>query len=297
MPSALRLLLIAALLMLHFPLHALGNDTAGIPEIRALIARGELDPAVEAGEALVERTPADSQAWLWLGRAYGLTAQQASLFTQASWAGKCRRAYEKAVELDGANLDARFDLMTYYAVAPGIVGGDADAARAQALAIMEKDRARGHEAQGTLAQMLDKDLVSAEREFHAALVVAPDRWQARMSLTSLLMQQERAADAVAIWDESLVRQPEDPVSIYMAGRTRLLADTELPKALAFMDRYLALPEPHETIAPALAHWRRGLLLEKLGRIDDARAALTRAVQLDPELDDAKRDLKRLRRNS
>lgn len=43
-----------------------------------------------------------------------------------------------------------------------------------------------------------------------------------------------------------------------------------------------------------AQWRLGLVLEKAGRRTDAIAALETAVRLDPSLEAAKKDLKRVK---
>jgi tetratricopeptide (TPR) repeat protein len=44
---------------------------------------------------------------------------------------------------------------------------------------------------------------------------------------------------------------------------------------------------------AAAHWRLGLILEKEGHKDQAKQELQEALQLDPSLEAAKQDLKRL----
>jgi tetratricopeptide (TPR) repeat protein len=45
---------------------------------------------------------------------------------------------------------------------------------------------------------------------------------------------------------------------------------------------------------AHAHWRLGLVLEKSGRRADAVMELEQATRLKPDLEDAKKDLRRLR---
>jgi tetratricopeptide (TPR) repeat protein len=60
-------------------------------------------------------------------------------------------------------------------------------------------------------------------------------------------------------------------------------------------RYYLTRDP-EGNAPshAQAHWRLGLVLEEQGRGKEAIAALETALRLRPDLEDAKKDLARLR---
>ena len=50
-------------------------------------------------------------------------AETAGAFRAFSLAGKTRHEFEKAVELDGENIEALQDLMEYYRQAPVFLGG------------------------------------------------------------------------------------------------------------------------------------------------------------------------------
>jgi tetratricopeptide (TPR) repeat protein len=56
-----------------------------------------------------------------------------------------------------------------------------------------------------------------------------------------------------------------------------------------------LSEIPTNLSMAAAHWRRGQILEKLGRKDEAVASITKAVSMDQRLEDAKKDLERLKK--
>ena len=85
MPLA-RLLLVC---LLGLPLPAFATDPLppDVDAVRNAVRAGQLDDAVERGESLVKQRPDDVGAWWWLGRAYGIKAQQASLFGKPGWAG------------------------------------------------------------------------------------------------------------------------------------------------------------------------------------------------------------------
>src|SRR5262245_9329898 len=118
-------------------------QTAPLPaqaaEIGKLLRASKLDDAVGKGEAWSGAEPTSALAWFWVGRAYARQAMASSIFSKPGWASKTRNAYEKAVALDGALIDARFELMQYYVMAPGFMGGDAEKAQQQAQAIFALD--------------------------------------------------------------------------------------------------------------------------------------------------------------
>jgi tetratricopeptide (TPR) repeat protein len=264
-----------------------------VAELRNLIRAGNLDLAIEKGESLVEAPGADANAWLWLGNAYAQQAIVASWLRKASWASKCREAYERAVQLDGNNLDARFSLFNFYINAPSIMGGGLDEAQSQAAAIARIDAASGHLANGGIALGFDKDEKKAETEYRQALGIAPDNTRARLTLSSLLLNGKRWGEARTLWLGALERNAEDAMAVYMIGRIAAVSGEDLDNGLIFLDRYLAFKVKPEEIGEAPAHWRRGLILERLGRKDEAIAEIRKAVTMDVSLRDAQKDLERL----
>src|SRR6476646_10165154 len=61
---------------------------------------GDYRKATQAFEGAVAAQPEDSDHYLWLGRAFGRRAEQASPFSALGYAGKARQNFEKAVELN-----------------------------------------------------------------------------------------------------------------------------------------------------------------------------------------------------
>jgi tetratricopeptide (TPR) repeat protein len=261
-------------------------------DIRALLRAQKLDEAVAKGEAWSKSSPNDAVAWHWTGRAYAQQAMRASFFSKPGWASKLQHAFEHSVQLDGSNLEARFDLIQFYLRAPGLMGGDVGKARLQAAAIGKLDHARGHIALGVIAES-EEDAKAAERAYRAAVAAAPDEARARVSLANLLSSQKRWAEARAVWTQQLERKPGDPRALYQLGKVSALSGQELAEGLESLDRYLAQPVRPDELAEYGAHWRRAQVLEQLGRKDDAVAALRVAVKLDPSAEGPKKDLKRL----
>lgn len=226
---------------------------------RLALQRNDPEKAVAYLEKAVALSPKDSRMQHRLGDAYGLTAQQAGLFSKMSWAGKCHTAYEKAVELDPKNIDARWSLMEYCRQAPGIVGGGNDKALVQALEIKKLNVARGRIA--------------------VALVYASDK---KYDL------------AFGEFEEALKANPADYMALFQTGRLAASSGERLDRGLEVLRQCVALTPPAGQPGPAAAHWRIGNILEKKSDQPGARAAYEAAVALDPKFTPAIESLKKLK---
>ena len=115
---------------------------------------------------------------------------------RATWASKARQAFEKAVELDGRNIEAINDLFSYYLEAPGFLGGGLNKAADLAQRIKAIDPIEYHYA---MAQIADKrkDYNSAESHFRQAFDWLHARWDASLILPSILSThgKEQESDA------------------------------------------------------------------------------------------------------
>src|SRR6267143_1484293 len=90
---------------------------------RAYFALEEWDRAESSCRKAVSLDQGNGRYHLWMGRVYGEKADRANFLAAAGLAGKVRGEFERAVQLDPKNLDARLDLAEFYLAAPGIVGG------------------------------------------------------------------------------------------------------------------------------------------------------------------------------
>jgi tetratricopeptide (TPR) repeat protein len=181
-----------------------------------------------------------------LGDAYGLSTEQAGIFSKLILAGKCAAAYEKAVALEPGNVAARYALVSFYRQAPAIAGGGFDKARLQAIEIQRIDVVRG-----TIALV---ELNVAERKYAEAFA------------------------ALALLRRS---HPEAIDVPYQIGRTAAMSGLELDQGEAAMKEYLRL-SPGEEQAPLwAAHWRLGQIFERKGDRAAARAEFAAALQLNP----------------
>ena len=290
--TLLALTMVFGLSLSPVPGHA--APLAPVVHVRDQLRHASLDDAVEAADEVIETLPQDANAWMWAGRVYGRQAQEANILTKAKWAGRCRDAFEKAVELDPNLIEARFDLMQFYLLAPGIMGGGRDKANAQAAAIAAIDPASSQIAAGSLA-LQDKDEVKAEQLFRDALAGNPAHVRALFELNSFLQNKKRFDEAWAVWNAALAEAEVQAMARYQLGRLAAITGQHVEEGLTHLDAFIAAGIVPEQLTLAAAHWRRGLLLDKLGRREDAIAALQLALNDRDIGEQAQADLNRIRK--
>lgn len=67
----------------------------------------EYGEAIDWFEKAVDYKPGTSKYHMWMGHSYGRSAQNAGKLKQAFYARDSRKNYEKSVELDPTNVEAR----------------------------------------------------------------------------------------------------------------------------------------------------------------------------------------------
>jgi len=283
-----------ALLALVPALAALAADVAPpSAPIQAALEKRNPEAATAAADAALKALPKDPDVLLWAGRAYGQRALSASVFTKMSWAKKCHEAWERAIEMAPGNVEARFELLRYYLMAPGLAGGSVEKAQAQAVELGELDAMLGYMARGMIADH-EKKPKEAEAAYRKAMEADQFGVQGPIALASFFARQKRWPEARAIFERRIAADPNDAFALYQLGRLSLLSGEEMEKGLTLFDRFLSLDAPRDGPTHGDARWRKGLLLEKLGRTPAAIVEYREALKAQPGHAGAKRELERLK---
>ena len=256
---------------------------------RAYFHLKKWDEAISNGEKAVQLDPNKSDYYLWLARAYGEKAEASNFITAAGLVRKIRGNFEKAVALNGANVDARTDLAEFYVEAPAFMGGGTEKAAAQAQAISQHDTARAHWVNAKIAEK-KKDSGTAEREYQAAINADPDAdyW---LNLASFYRRNNRYNEMNAAVTKAIAANRKKTNSLFDAATLLFEAQRSLPIAASLVRNYLTLVPTEE--APAFeAHYVLGQILEKLGDKKGAaveyRASLSLASNYSPAQEALKR---------
>jgi tetratricopeptide (TPR) repeat protein len=230
---------------------------------------------------------------LWIGNSLGDLADSTGKLKLPFLARRVKSEFERAVELDPRNLDARQGLVQFYLQAPGVMGGSEDKAKEQAREIARYNPMRGHfEMARVLTHQkkmgeVEQELVAADKEF-------PDSARASSALTTFYFNEQKWPELFATYDRMARKSPFDTSLHYSIGRAAA-SGQQLERGEKEMKAWLAAPAtgPNQPTVPN-GRWRLGMIYEKQGKKDLARAEYNTALSLDPKNPNAKKSLEALR---
>lgn len=303
------------------------------PEALVLLARvrlkyDNLDEAIKLAEQAASIKPDYAEAHRVLGNCYSEKVNKVSIFQKMGVGRSIKSELEKALTLDPKNFEAVNGLVFFNLEAPSIVGAHKDKLselldraialdpvrgnllRAQ-LASREKNFDEAYDYQmkaieagpasylalqtgaAVFASEKYRDLAKAEDYARKALKVDPGRSAAYTLLAEIYVLKERWAELDELLRTAEKKVPDDLNYYYQAGRLLLNIGKDKERAEPYFRKYLTQePEPG-TPSLAHAHWRLGQVLENEGKKQDAIRELQTALNIKPDLEDARKDLKRL----
>ena len=255
---------------------------------------GRWDEAAAAAERAVALEPSASDYQLWLGRAAGEKAAHASFVTAVRMVPRIRSAFERAVQLDGSNSEARTDLAEFYMEAPAFLGGGKDKALAQAEALAAQDAAAAHWVKAQLAQHAKK-FETAEQEYRAAIAASKQPGGRWLDLAGFYLSRGRLEEMESAVNKAASEDVAPSTVPYEAALLLFQAGRNFPGAVELLQRYLAGGSQPEDAPAYRAHYLLGNILEKQGNMQAAAAEYRAALSLASEFDQARSALERVSR--
>jgi tetratricopeptide (TPR) repeat protein len=255
---------------------------------------GHWEEAAAAAERAVALEPTASNYQLWLGRAVGEKAAHASFVTAVRMVPKIRDAFERAVQLDGSNSEARTDLAEFYIEAPAFLGGGKDKALAQAEALAAQDPAAAHSVKAQLAQHAKK-FETAEQEYRAAVAASKQPGGRWLDLAGFYLGRGRLDEMESAINKAASEDVAPSTVPYEAALLLFHAGRNFPGAVELLQRYLAGGSQPEDAPAYKAHFWLGNILEKQGNMQAAAAEYRAALSLASEFDQARSALQRVLR--
>ncbi len=276
-----------------------GNADALIARAELILLEGNesrLDEAADFATRCIAAHPERSDCHETLGNVLGRKASAGGLLSAMGYATKIRDAFQRALELDPANHRARFSLLQYYLLAPGIVGGGKG--KAQALASdTQKTQPQAAVLLQAYVDLADDKYAQAEKQALAAQTTGSDALAdiqrgVLVGIATGLAQEKQYADSDRLFKQVAQRFPQNEAGVFGLARNQQ-EQGQLREALALFEQAQVI-EPR-----AQGHYRIGQCLQGLGDKARAAAAFERALAFKPELrkklkSDAQDQLKALR---
>jgi tetratricopeptide (TPR) repeat protein len=294
---------------------------------RTKAALGKLDDAMTLAEAAVALAPNNAAFHVQVAAVAGRMAEKAGLLKKLGYVRQAKQELDAAAALDAKNTEAQWGLMMYFYAAPPLVGGDRTKAvqLGEQLANAVPDLGRYY--QGRLAAEL-KEAEKAETFYKLSaaenpllfdtisslamhyLRTKPDQPRAERWACQAVHADPLRGDAWALlarayamsgaWPKAIdaaqraeAVDPDDLAPWFALGETAIERGEQLDQAVEWFTKYLSKPIEGNQPPAAVAQLHLATVLSKAGKTADALQAARKAVELDPDLENAKGELKRL----
>lgn len=258
---------------------------------RLYLAQGQNQTGVQWARKAVALAPDNAVFEMLLGDAYVQYVNDVGFFSKFGIAHRILAAYQKAVQLDPDNADARYSLAMYYIMAPGLVGGSTVKGHAQIAAL---DKIAPTEAEQALAEdaLERKHFKRGEALLQQAAQHSSGEGSA-VALALLLAEHDHQyVRAMRVLDQAIRKDPHADLAYYELGHVAVLGKTHVPQGIAGLQKYLGLPHSWRPGTPPYkwAHYRLGMLYGLDGDKSDEKAQYEAALKLDADFKQAKKAL-------
>ncbi|HYS55488.1 MAG TPA: tetratricopeptide repeat protein [Thermoanaerobaculia bacterium] len=268
-------------------------QTTLLDQGRAAMQRGDYETAANLFEKAVAQNPNSSDAHEHLAEAYGSLAQRANIFKQPSLASKTHREFAHAVELDPNNLDARWGLIEFFMIAPGIMGGDEKKAVQEANEIKKRDAMRGHQAFAFIYGRQKKpDL--ARKEYVDAVREEPNSPKSHYLLAiSFLLADKNYKSAAEEFEMAVKLDPTFMPGWFQIGHMAALSGANLQRGEEALQKYLAYTPKQDEPQHYRAYFWLGGIYERQGKRAEARQSYATSLRINPRQPDVAEALKKI----
>ena len=258
---------------------------------RIFLNDGDAEKAITWLGKAIDINAGVSKYHQWLGLAYGNKIHSTANFKKPLIALKIKNEYEKAIELDEDNNQARFGLVTYYLDAPGFMGGSIKKAGKFADELQKRDPVMGHEAYIKIYEA-EKKYDLAEKEYIALLEKDPANFEYRNKFAWFYISRKDYETAYNELVEMVRDYPERDWPYYSIGYIGFVSNTHLDDAEKSMLKLFDVIATSNTIRHpndrlAWYHYMLGSIYKKNMKKDLARNEFEFALNLNPFLKEAK----------
>lgn len=235
------------------------------------MAKGKLNKAIDLAKEGLEKSQEKAKFYELLGDIYAVKAQNSGMLSLAFVVPKIKKNWQKAIEADPKRISARQKLFSFFLMAPGFAGGDADKALEQAKETVKINPAYGKLMLGQYYQH-QKQKEKAEQAFSEAEKLAPDSADIIREVGYYYLRNQDFPKAKAQFERIARLKPDSPYTYDN------FADLYLKKGEN--DSALVLLKKAQRLAPTDIHIRFKIarVLANLGRFAQARQMAQELLQ-------------------
>ncbi len=261
---------------------------------KQLIEKKDYEAAAQILESLVESDANNWELHHWLGVAYVENSKLpgTGMFKAMKYIKRGKESLHKAIEMNPDDIKARETLAYSYYYPPKIAGGNKDKAVEQVAEIGKKDPKMALKISIEFLQF-DGEYEQAVEKCEEYLTLYQKDYEIYHTLGMIYQDKEEYDKAFEAFKTVIAQDPTALNSLYQIGRTSVYSGQNLDRGIECLQAFLQY-EPGED-DPSLdgAHWRLGMIFEKQGKLDLAKAEYEEAIRLNPNDKDYKKSLVKL----
>lgn len=239
-----------------------------------------------------EKEPKNAAAHFKYGGALGMKALSNNKLTALMYLDDIEDHFKMAVEVDPSYVAAHWALIEYYLQVPGIMGGGAEKASAQADDLFEFSPIDGWMARARLAEQ-DDDLDLAEQHYKKAITEGQSLWTYR-GLISFYERQKRWEPAFKELKKAMAKFADLSLN-YQWAKMSVLSEKHIAEGLQYIAKCVGPEIKVEGIPEQWIRLRYAQLLRKNGQNKAAFEQLNLALALDPDFEQALDEQKALKK--
>lgn len=288
-----------ALQTLELVIKSMPNDSLALfYSGRSLLALNKYEEAIEQFKILTRLYPDHADFNYWCGVAYRYKLTSTNNFLEKSiLASKTKQYYEKAVQLDPKHKDAKIALANYYINAPAIAGGSKNKALKLAEELESLDIKSAHELRISIYQSNQEyDLVISEYNKLLSVLNDNEKPDIYYNLGFMYQANKQYDEAFAAFTQAIQVNEKLYKAYYQYARTAIFSQQNIDQAIHYMQFYLQNAEnlSANDVKPSDAWWRLGMLYELKGDIITAKNSFEKALELNPNNENARKSLQALK---